>query len=218
MIALKAGWRLEVGALLVLLKPRMVGSSHADIPAMEELVRFLRCFLAETYSSRAGVIITLPGDPLRFAGHGRFDVPGCGDWEGVGAGGQGGVETGGGGGGGECLHAVHTVGLPVLPGGFLWLEVVPAEPGVAGTTVGRRETLSWRWRGLLTLPAPPLPGAGQARALTGWGDWRGQGRSYTAPRHSQAAGRQQVVPRQAGVVLIIFNIHYLIFYILLIVN
>ena len=31
----------------------------------------------------AGLTITLPGDPLRFAGHGRLDVPGCGDWEGV---------------------------------------------------------------------------------------------------------------------------------------
>ena len=157
----------------------------------------------------AGLTITLPGDPLRFAGHDGLDVPGCGDWEGVGAGGQGGVETGGGGGGGECLHTVHTVGLPVMTRRLLRLEVVPAEPGVAGTTVGRRETLSWRWRGLLTLPAPPLPGAGQARALTGRSDWRGQGGqggSYTAPRHSQAAGRQQVVPRQAGVVLIIFNI------------
>ena len=37
MIALEAGWRLKVGALLVLVKPRMVGSSHADIPAIEEL-------------------------------------------------------------------------------------------------------------------------------------------------------------------------------------
>ena len=30
-------WRLEVGALLVLVKPRMLASPHADIPAMEEL-------------------------------------------------------------------------------------------------------------------------------------------------------------------------------------
>ena len=36
MIGLEAGWRLQVGALLVLEQPRMVGSSHADIPAMEE--------------------------------------------------------------------------------------------------------------------------------------------------------------------------------------
>ena len=110
----------------------------------------------------AGLTITLPGDPLRFAGHGRLDVPGCGDWEGVGAGGQGEVETGG---GGECLHTVHAVGLPVMTRRLLRLEVVPTEPGVAGTAVGRRKTLSWRWRGLLTLPAPPLPGAGQARAI-----------------------------------------------------
>ena len=38
---------------------------------------------------------------------------------------------------------------------LLRLEVVPAEPGVAGTAVGRRKTLSWRWRGLL-IPFPPL--------------------------------------------------------------
>lgn len=36
MIGLEAGWRLQVGALLVLENPRMVGSSHTDIPAMEE--------------------------------------------------------------------------------------------------------------------------------------------------------------------------------------
>ena len=36
MIGLEAGGRLQVGALLVLEQPRMVGSSHTDIPAMEE--------------------------------------------------------------------------------------------------------------------------------------------------------------------------------------
>ena len=34
---LEVRWRLEVGALLVLVKPRMLASPHADIPAMEEL-------------------------------------------------------------------------------------------------------------------------------------------------------------------------------------
>ena len=37
MIGLEAGGRLQVGALLVLEQPRMVGSSHTVlIPAMEE--------------------------------------------------------------------------------------------------------------------------------------------------------------------------------------
>ena len=34
---LEVRWRLEVGALLVLVKPRMLASPHADIPAMVEL-------------------------------------------------------------------------------------------------------------------------------------------------------------------------------------
>ena len=143
---------------------------------------------------------TLPGDPLRFAGQGRLDVPGGGDGEGLWAGGQGGVETGGGGGGAECLHTVHTLGLPVLTNTrLLRLEVVPTQSGVAGTGVrAGRETLSWRWRRLLPLPAPPLPGAGRAGALTGRTDgggqggrgWKGgKGGASTECRHSQTAGR-----------------------------
>ena len=103
----------------------------------------------------AGLTITLPGDPLRFAGHGRLDVPGCGDWEGVGAGGQGEVETGG---GGECLHTVHAVGLPVMTRRLLRLEVVPTEPGVAGTAVGKEKDSQLEVAGPSYPSRPSSPG------------------------------------------------------------
>ena len=107
----------------------------------------------EVRGSPAGVQqrLTLPGDPLGFAGQGRLDAPRGGHGEGLGEGGVEAVGGGVGGGGGDVLHAVHTVGLPVLPGGFLRLESVEAQSGVAGTELGRGEALGWGRRGLLTL-------------------------------------------------------------------
>ena len=153
--------------------------------------------------------VTLPGDPLRFTGQGRLDVPGGGDGEGLGSGGQGGVETGGGGGGGECLHTVHTVRLPVVTNTrLLRLEVVSTQSGLAGAGQLRtgRESLGWRRRGLLPLPAgSPLPAGGVgARALTGRAGG-GRGQATGGPR-PQTGGGQEVVPGRAGIVLVIFTI------------